>query len=517
MIHGIDDFIEADVLELKESCGYSALNIMEGPLLAGMKEVGKRFDRGAMYLPQVLRSAMVMKKAAAVLEPYMAKSKSNISHKIILATVKGDVHDIGKNIAAMVLSCNGYQIIDLGVMVPADKVIEAAEREQAVIIGLSALISPSLDEMVNVAQKMEERKMTIPLLVGGAATSLIHTSLRLVPEYSGPVIHVPNAGKAVETVRALLSETDCPGFLHTLEKKYLDAAEQHKTIQSRIEIIPIEAARANKTLAAYTPCKPAATGIIELNNYPLERIIPHIDWEALLHKKVTVTILDDVQALLERVKNEGILQLRGVVGFFPAVADNDDIKIGDSHRFCFLRSQLKKPEGMFNTCLADFIAPQNDWLGLFALSAGFGMDSAAGIFKSNHDEYRALLLSNLANALAEAFSEEIHLRCQQEWWGCAASKDSPVGIRPAFGYPACPDHEDKRIAFDLLEAEQRCGLQLTETAMIIPSASVCGMYFANPSAHYFGIGSIGEDQLTDWAERKGISIDEARQRAGHIN
>ena len=528
MLKGIDDFIEADVLELRENrgqaAGKSALEIVEGPLMDGMKEVGKRFDEGTMYLPQVIRSARVMKKAAAALEPYMEKNTINItgnnspSPKIILATVKGDVHDIGKNIVGVVLACNGYQIIDLGVMVPAKDIIEAAEKEQAAIIGLSGLISPSLDEMMNVAQEMESRRMKIPLLIGGAAASLVYTSLRLAPEYSGPVVYVPNAGKTAETVRALLSDTERPRFLQELKNSYRDAVERHQAIQSRLEIMPLESARANKVPAAsYTPTAPKTAGVIELNDYPLDRIIPYINWQGFLQKwaadscpEKPDSLLGDAQTLLEQVKTEGLLKLRGVTGIFPAAADGDDVII-NNNRFCFLRSQHKKPAGIFNPCLADFVAPSDDWLGLFALSAGFGLDAAAGEYRRRHDDYNALLLTSLANALAEAFVEEIHLRIRREWWGYAPDESLAVeeilkgkytGIRPAFGYPACPDHKDKRIAFDLLEAEKRCGLQLTDTAMIIPAASVCGMFFASPAAHYFGVGTIGEDQQDDWSRRK---------------
>jgi 5-methyltetrahydrofolate--homocysteine methyltransferase len=529
LIKGIDGFIEADVLELmnnKEgSTGKAALEIVEGPLMDGMKEVGKRFDEGTMYLPQMIRSAQVMKKAAAALEPYMEKRSDALSPKIILATVKGDVHDIGKNIVGVVLACNGYHIIDLGVMVPAERIIETAEKEQAAIIGLSGLISPSLDEMAHIAREMEKRRMKIPLLIGGAAASLVHTSLRLAPEYSGPVVYVPNAGKAAGTVHALLSVEERPRFLQNLEQNYRDAACRHETIQSKVEIIPLESARANKApVAVSSPPAPKTTGIIDLNDYPLDRVIPYIDWNAFL---VPVTI-SDAHTLLERVRTEGLLKLRGVAGIFPAAAVGDDVVIGDDRRFCFLRSQNKKPAGKFNSCLADFIAPADggrmaekpvDWVGLYALSAGFGMENAGF-----DDHYDMLLLASLANALAEAFVEEIHLRVRREWWGYAPDESLSIeeilkggytGIRPAFGYPSCPDHEDKRIAFDLLEAEKRSGLKLTDTAMIIPTASVCGMFFANPAAYYFGVGTIGEDQLADWAGRKGISIEKARRRTGY--
>jgi 5-methyltetrahydrofolate--homocysteine methyltransferase len=528
MVKGIDDFIEADVLELRENRGQTVckpvLEIVEGPLMDGMKEVGKRFDEGTMYLPQVIRSARVMKKAAAALEPYMEKNTVNtagnnsLTPKIILATVKGDVHDIGKNIVGVVLACNGYQVIDLGVMVSAEKIIEAAEKEQAAVIGLSGLISPSLDEMINVARKMEERQMKIPLLIGGAAASLVYTSLRLAPEYSYPVVYVPNAGKSAEAVRALLSDTERPRFMQDLEKSYRSAACRHEEIQSLIEIIPLDEARANRVPAAASASPmPKTTGIDELNDYPLDRIIPHINWKAFLQgwdvKEasgiINDTVLEDAKTLLEQIKTKGLLTLRGVMGIFPAVKDEcvDDVIIG-GRRFCFLRSQRKKTAGGFNPCLADFIE-SGGWLGLFALSAGFGLDSLVSEYRRRNDDYRALLAAALANALTEAFIEEIHLRIRREWRG---AEESLSIIRPAFGYPSCPDHEDKRLAFDLLEAEKRCGLQLTDTAMIIPAASVCGMFFANPAAYYFNVGTIGEDQMEDWAKRKNISIEEARRR-----
>jgi 5-methyltetrahydrofolate--homocysteine methyltransferase len=564
MIHGIDDYIEGDVLELLKSLGQAALQIVEGPLMDGMKEVGKRFDKGTMYLPQVIRSARVMKKAAAALEPFMEKnadggggSVKGEAPKVVLATVKGDVHDIGKNIVGVVLACNGYQIIDLGVMVPAEKIIETAQRERAAMIGLSALIAPSLDEMARVAQEMEQRHMNIPLHIGGAAASLVHTSLRLVPQYSSPVVYVPNAGKSAETVRALLSETERPRFLNGLEQNYREAVARHEAIQSRLELLPLQAARANRQPPAPAAPAPKRTGIIDLNDYPLDRVIPYIDWQGFAREweaeKAPGTLLADAKAMLEKTKAERLVELRGVTGIFPATSDGDDIVLhggNSTHRLCFLRSQQKKPAGTSNPCLADFVAPPipnspfpipqspvptphsplpiphspfPDWLGIFALSAGFGLDAAENAYRRRHDEYGALLLATLANALAEAFAEEVHLRVRREWWGYAPDETLSVdevlkggftGIRPAFGYPACPDHEDKRIAFELLEAESRCGMKLTESAMIVPAASVCGMFFASPAAHIFGIGAVGDDQLKDWSERKGISVEDVRRRIG---
>lgn len=569
MLKGLDDYIEADMVELLKKYE-RPLSIVEGPLMNGMKEAGRLFGEGSMYLPQVIRCARVMKKAVAVLAPYMdaaspkeavssndaAPSKEAVSpfQKILLATVKGDVHDIGKNIVGLVLGCNGYQIIDLGVMVPAEQILETAEKENAAVIGLSGLISPSLDEMVSVAREMEKRKMNIPLLIGGAAASLVHTAIRIAPEYSGPVAYVPDAGKSAETVRALLSGAERPRFLENLENSYREAARRHEEIQSRYAALPLEEARANKIpLAAYKPVKPRITGIIELNDYPLDRVIPYIDWSAFLAgwelQKApgaeTKTFLKDAKFLLEQIKAEKLLALNGVVGIFPAAGDDEDIVVfgpaaGNAHnteiaRFCFLRGQGKKTSGGFNPCLADFIAPLDkagaqsggacptDWFGLFALCAGFGLREKVREYQALHDEYNAILLTSLANALTEAFVEEVHLRLRREWWGYAADENLTVedilkgkyaGIRPAFGYPASPDHEDKRAAFELLEAQKRCGLELTDSAMIVPSASACGMFFANPASYYFSIGVKRDDQLADWAKRKGISLDEARRRAG---
>ena len=547
MIKGIDDYIASDVLELlKLETGGRPLAIVEGPLMDGMKEVGRRFGEGTMYLPQVIRSARVMKKAVAALEPYMNAAAADAgtasaSQKILLATVKGDVHDIGKNIVGVVLGCNGYDIIDLGVMVPAERIFEAVEKENAGIIGLSGLISPSLDEMVNVAREMEKRGMQIPLMIGGAATSLVHTALKIAPEYSGPVVYVPDAGKSAETVRALFSGAERPRFLETLEQRYREAAKRHETIQSRIELLPLEAARANKIpLGAYTPQEPKTAGVIELNDYPLERVIPYIDWPSFLAEweapgsvdAESGKLLDDAKDMLEWIRSEKLLTLKGVTGIFPAASDGDDIVLKDSgRRFCFLRSQQKKHAGAGNPCLADFIAPLGtgggaDWLGLFALSAGFGLEENARRFQSRNDEYGAILLSTLANALTEAFVEEVHLRIRREWWGYAPNESLSVedvvqgkyaGIRPAFGYPSSPDHGDKLTAFEVLEAQKRSSIELTESAMMVPAASTCGMFIANSAAYYFSVGAVGDDQLTDWAKRKGISLEEARRRAGKLD
>jgi 5-methyltetrahydrofolate--homocysteine methyltransferase len=563
MIRGQDDYIEADIREARGVFARS-LDIVEGPLMRGMQEVGDLFAQGKMFLPQVIRSARVMKKAVAALAPFMEEEKAAApagpasggsgGDKILLATVKGDVHDIGKNIVGLVLGCNGYQIIDLGVMTPAGRIIEAALREQVSAVGLSGLISPSLDEMVFTAKEMEKQGIRIPLLIGGAASSLAHTSLRIAPEYSGPVAYVPDAGKSAETVRALLSDTERPRFLEKLETTYRDAAIRHEKIKQYIDLLPLDKARKNKIpLVSNIPTEPKVKGIIELLDYSPERVIPYIDWSAFLQtwdlaeetypsaytgrahrerQKARKKLMEDAHSLLDRVIREKLLQLRGLIGLFPAYSDGDDIVVetppGTLTRFCFPRNQEKKRTAGPNPCLADFTAPKNegpDWIGLFALSAGFGLAEAAVEYQAKNDDYGSILLASLANTLTEAFSEEVHFRVRREWWAYAAAETLSTaeiltgkfrGIRPAFGYPACPDHRDKEIAFHLLGARERCGLELTDTAMIIPAASVCGMYFAHPASYYFGIGRLDDDQIEDWAQRKGISVIEVQKRLGRI-
>ena len=545
VVNGFDDYIEADVLELREQDRYATpIAIVEGPLMDGIAEVGRLFGEARMYLPQVIRSAMVMKKAVAALEPFITEEKSGTgaglpgsassSSKIVLATVKGDVHDIGKNIVGIVLNCNGHKIIDLGVMAPAERIIEAAIQERAALVGLSALISPSLDEMIHVAGEMEKRGLRIPLLIGGAAANEAHTALRIAPAYSGPVVYVPDAARSVTTVRSLLSADERPAFLESIGEKYREIATHHAAGAARRTIISLEAARANAIPPlSCAPPAPPFSGLMDLNDYPIEKVIRHIDWQSFLHtwelaenspprffelknemEDTRYKLIKDAKAMLERIESEGLLRLRGTVGFFPAAAQGDDVLLFDNApnraeiaRFCFLRNQEKKQAGAYNPCLADFFALPHAGgsMGLFALSAGFGLHEAVQVFRKQKDDYSEILLAALANTLAEAFAEELHSRLRPEQF---------AGIRPVFGYPISPDHEDKRLAFKLLDAEKRCGLELTETAMMIPSASVCGMFIFHPAAYYFGIGPIADDQLADWAARKGISPDEARRRAG---
>lgn len=469
-----------------------------------------------------------MQRAVSALSPFIEAEKSGASNgkrdKILLATVKGDVHDIGKNFVGVVLGCNGYEVLDLGVMTPSERIIEAALTEKAAIIGLSGLITPSLDEMIKTAKALEERGLRIPLMIGGATTSLTHTALRIAPVYSGPVVYVSDASRSAEVARSLLSPKDRTGFLRDLARSYQDAAAWHAELEERRRLIPLGKARENKAVIdwsdpAANPA-PHTTGIIELRDYPLERVVPHIDWPAFLRewesKREDPRLLEDAGAMLRRVEQEKTLALRGVAGIFPAQAQGDDVIVyghdeeagkTQGARFCFLRDQRQKPAGRPNLCVADFVLPQKrggkGWIGLFALGVFFM--PAAGDEK---DEYNRLLMGTLANALAEAFSLEIHRRVRQEWWGVDG------GVRPAMGYPMCPDHQDKRTAFKALEARERCGFDLTEQGMIIPASSVCGFYLANPQARYFGIGTIGDDQLRDWTGRKGISLEEGAKRLG---
>jgi 5-methyltetrahydrofolate--homocysteine methyltransferase len=556
LVQGLDDHIEGDVLELRPRYG-RALDLVEGPLMRGIQEVSRLFGEGKLFLPQVIRSARVMKKAVGALEPFIKQEKhtdaAETGETILLATVKGDVHDIGKNIVGVVLGCNGYRVKDLGIMAGAETILDAAEKEGARMIGLSGLITPSLQEMIHTAREMEKRRLTIPLIIGGATTSLAHTALRIAPEYSGPVVYVSDAGESAAVVRSLLSSGERPRFLERLEERYREAAAQHAEIAAGIELASLEDARKNRAPGSSGPIFPPRTrGLIEVNGYSLERILPYIDGEGFLRiwnvangdgalaemsaekEAAREKLLEDARKLLDRVCAEKLLELRGVLGIFPACSEGDDVLVygPSTARFAFLRNQRKKRWGSANPCLADFLPAEREadggargWLGLFALSAGFGLDRAAAAFRARNDDYGALLLGTLADSLAEAFAEEIHLRIRREWWGYAAQESLPIedilagkytGIRPAFGYPACPDHQDKRIALDLLEARQRCGFTLTESAMIVPAASVCGMVFSGASAYHFGAAPVGEDQLRDWAERKGIGLEEARIRLGRV-
>ena len=572
LVKGIDEHIEADVLEIRPLFG-RALEVIEGPLMKGMNEVGDRFGSGRMFLPQVIRSARVMKRAVAVLEPFIQAEKAADAavalsvppgasaaparvggRKIVLATVKGDVHDIGKNIVAVVLGCNGYEVLDLGVMVPADQILEAAVREKADILGLSGLITPSLDEMANVAREMERRGFKIPLLIGGATTSEAHTALRIAPGYSGPSVYVKDASRAASTMRALLSDAERPRFLEKLDEDYREAAERHEKLERRTEAVSLENARKNKVRidwAASELPQPKIRGVIDLGEYDVSRLVPYIDWSYFFYSwdlghgferilndpekgEAARKLYEDARYMLERIVAERLLKPRGVVGFFPAASFGDDIALYGQERreiarFCFPRSQERKLAGGPNPSLADFIVPAenggDDWIGLFALTAGHGLDAMVEERRKAGDDYGAILAKTLADRLAEAFAEEVHARARTEWWGYAPGERLSMseilegkyrGVRPAFGYPACPDHTDKAVAYRLLGAAERCGMGLTESCMMTPAASVCGMFFSHPASFYFGVGRLDSDQLADWAARKGIDIDTAKKRSGRV-
>ena len=570
IVAGNDDGVEADVRELlgvqgtedrgqgTEASGQNsvpcslspvpstALEIVEGPLMAGMREVSERFGEGKMFLPQVMRSARVMKKAVGALSPYMQGGRGAAGReKIVLATVKGDVHDIGKNIVGTVLGCNGFEICDLGVMVECEAILEAAVREKAALIGLSGLVTPSLEEMRRVAAALEERGLAIPLLVGGAAASLVHTALKLAPAYRAPVVYVSDAGSAPAAARSLLSPKLRAGFLAKLGADYEAARRHHAAIAERRGLLPLEKARENRLSTDWSAFKGFSAGDSSvfyrnvLNGYPLERVIPHIDWDELV-RKFDVTgdggqgtgdgsrgsgvggqaeearrLLADARGLLERMVRERLIELRGVMAFFPALSEDEDLILcpggAEEARFHFLRSQRGPvTPAAPNLCLADFVLPaaaangRLDRVGLFALSAGFGVQELRAAFEADGDIYRAALAAVLADALVEAWSVEQGTGDRGQ-----GTEVSPT-IRPAFGYPCAPDHEDKLLAFRLLDAERLCGLALTSSAMIMPAASVCGLYFAHPAARYFTCGAIGDDQIRLWAGKKGLSVEEAR-------
>ncbi|GHU48273.1 methionine synthase [Spirochaetia bacterium] len=540
VIHGSDEYLEHDLLEIQPRYTH-AITIVEAVLMKGMQEVSAGLSSGRMFLPQVIRSAKVMKSAIAVLKPFIEAQKQldgavGGETAILLATVKGDVHDIGKNFVGVILGCNGFKVIDLGVMVSTETIVETALREKVSIIGLSGLISPSLEEMIKTAQELEQRGLRIPLLIGGAAASLAYTSIHIAPVYSGAVVYMKDASLVPDSVRALLSDSERPRFLEKLDRSYAEAAANHLDIVSKQRLKSLAQARFNR-LPPVAPAPEPKQHIIEIQDYPIASLVQHIDWDSFLRSwdmgtsakaeaQPAQELLAAAQTLLNKLIAKELpevkLQLKALVGFFPAYSDNEDIVVQsgtalqNEERFCFLRNQEEKRAGAPNSCLADFIAPAKhgiaqDWLGVFALSAGIGLNEAVAHLNSRNDIYTALLLQSLANSLAEAFSAELHERVRREWWGYT---EYP-GIRPAFGYPMCPDHHDKERVFSLLQA-QRIGLTLTESAMIIPAASSCGMYIAQPSAYYFGVGAVAEDQLDDWARRKHISTDEARIRTARI-
>ncbi len=555
LVKGIVDFIDEDTEECRQQYD-KPLSVIEGPLMDGMNVVGDLFGAGKMFLPQVVKSARVMKKSVAYLLPFIEASKqageSNKQGKILLATVKGDVHDIGKNIVGVVLACNNFEIVDLGVMVPCDKILDAAEKEQADIIGLSGLITPSLDEMVFVAKEMKRRGMKQPLLIGGATTSKIHTAVKIEPNYDQPTIHVLDASRSVPVASSLLNTDNRDKFIADIKSEYEMMRERHQGKQIIKDYISLEEARKNKLQLDwehYNPPKPSFLGTRAFEEYDLSEIRPYIDWTPFfstweLHGKYPNILEDkivgveakklfhDANALLDKIIAEKWLTAKAVVGFFEANSDTDDIELKDisnpdvltSKRksvLHHLRQQNKKGEGLPNYCLSDFVAPKEsgkqDYIGGFAVTTGIGIEKWLKHFEEQHDDYNKIMLAALADRLAEAFAERMHERVRKEWWGYALHeqlgndeliKEKYEGIRPAPGYPACPDHTEKPMLFKLLDAEKNAGIILTESNAMYPASSVSGWYFSHPDSKYFGIGKIAKDQVEDYARRKNMKTEE---------
>ena len=549
LVHGVVDFIESDAEEARQKYA-RPLDVIEGPLMNGMKIVGDLFGAGKMFLPQVVKSARAMKRAVAYLEPFMEAEKQAAATRapkgrVVMATVKGDVHDIGKNIVGVVLGCNSYDVIDLGVMVPQDRILQAAADSNADLIGLSGLITPSLDEMVSVAREMQRRRLTIPLLIGGATTSRQHTAVKIAPEYDAPVVHVLDASRAVDVVSTLLNPRGREELHRTNRAEQQRLRDQHAQ-RARKPLLPLEAARANRVgidWAAEDLPVPSFLGLRRLKRVPLETLVPFIDWTFFFHAwelkgKVPAIfdhpqygaaareLYDNAQALLATLVRGGRLTASGVYGFWPANADGDDIVLFEDEtrarerlRFNMLRQQEPIADGRPNRCLADFVAPvtsgRADYLGAFAVTAGLGAADLVAAFEREHDDYQAIMVKALADRLAEAFAEYLHAEARRKWgYGRdeRLTADELVaekfrGIRPAFGYPACPDHTEKAKLFELLDAAS-VGIGLTDSFAMMPPASVSGLYFAHPRAAYFMVGRIGGDQVADYARRKGTSVEE---------
>jgi 5-methyltetrahydrofolate--homocysteine methyltransferase len=554
LVKGIAEFAEEDVEEARQQYD-SPVEVIEGPLMDGMDVVGDLFGSGRMFLPQVVKSARVMKRAVAYLIPFIEAEQSGTQQTkgtVVMATVKGDVHDIGKNIVGVILQCNNFEVIDLGVMVPWSKISEVAKEKGADIIGLSGLITPSLDEMVHNAKEMQREGFNIPLLIGGATTSQTHTAVKIAPNYDHPTIHVKDASRAVGVVQNLVSEKNRAGYAERIATQYEEVRAKHAGRRSGTKLATLEQARANKTKigwAGYTPQRPNFLGIKAFDGYPLEEIRNYIDWTFFFHawqmKGSYPKILDDPekgaearklfedgQALLDRIIAEKLLKARAVVGLFPANAlPNDDIEVyADETRkevlrtFHFLRQQREKPPGRPYRCLTDYVAPKEtgleDYIGFFAVTAGLGEEEVARRFREEHDDYNAIMVQALGDRLSEAFAELMHERVRKEFWGYAPDenldnealiKEEYRGIRPAPGYPACPEHTEKGILWDLLDAEKNSGIKLTESYAMSPGSAVSGFYFSHPDSRYFGVGQIGRDQASDYAERKGMTLDEAEK------
>ncbi len=562
LVHGITDYIEEDAEAARQALA-RPLDVIEGPLMAGMNRVGDLFGSGQMFLPQVVKSARVMKKAVAYLTPYIEaeKAEAEAQTTVLMATVKGDVHDIGKNIVGVVLGCNGYRVEDLGVMVPAQTILDRAREIGADVIGLSGLITPSLDEMVHVAREMERQGLTVPLLIGGATTSRLHTALKVAPQRSAPTVHVLDASKSVPAVAALVGEGR-EAFVAQTEADYARVREQHGRRERRREILPLTAARDNRQRLAWESIvEPRETGVLEIEPPSVADLREVIDWGPFfiawemkasdvddpVKGEAARALRADAEALLGEIERDGLFEVRVAAGIFPANAVGDDIVVegGGSQSpvengasatggsplapapvtFHTLRQQTKKTPGKPNRALADFIAPEGeaqDWLGAFVVTV-HGAEALAAEAREAHDDYRAILAQSLADRLAEAAAEWLHREVRTRYWGYAPDealgnadliRERYRGIRPAPGYPAQPDHTEKLALFDLIEARERTGVALTEHLAMTPPASVCGLYFAHPEASYFNVGPLGADQVADYAERKRQPVGEVERWLG---
>ncbi len=549
MVKGIADYIEEDVEEARINYPRS-LDIIEGPLMDGMNLVGDLFGSGKMFLPQVVKSARVMKKAVAKLLPYIeaeqGDGKVKSAGKIVMATVKGDVHDIGKNIVGVVLACNNFEVVDLGVMVPAEKILKVALDEKADILGLSGLITPSLEEMVHVAKEMERKGMNIPLLIGGATTSEIHTAVKITPQYSAPVIHVRDASRSVGVSASLISEEQKQNYADTIKEKYQKLKEQHDAKKTESKYISYQEAIKNKLNIQWSESdivKPSFIGNKFFYSYRLEELRKFIDWTFFFHAwklngkypkifndpvkgEAAKKLFNDANQLLDKIIEKQMLEANGVIGFYPANSIGEDVEIYANESgsktlatFRFLRNQQQKFDNLPNLSLADFIAPKesgmNDYLGFFAVTAGIGLEKWSEKFEKDHDDYSSIMLKVLADRQAEAFAELLHEKVRKEFWGYVSDenleldgmlKEEYKGIRPAPGYPACPEHSEKKVLFNLLEAEEKTGIKLTENFAMYPAASVSGYYFAHPVSQYFNVGKVGKDQVEDYSKRKEESV-----------
>ena len=558
LVHGIDQWIVEDTEEAR-ALSTRPLDVIEGPLMDGMNVVGDLFGAGKMFLPQVVKSARVMKKAVAHLLPYIEAEKlrtgdtGKSNGKIVMATVKGDVHDIGKNIVGVVLACNNFEVIDLGVMVPAQVILDRATAENADLIGVSGLITPSLEEMSHVAREMQRQGFTIPLMIGGATTSRAHTALKIDPHYKSATVWVKDASRAVGVAQSLISPELRDNFIATNESDFAEIRTRHRNRGDAKRLVSLDKARAQKfdgDWANYTPPAPVKSGITIFEDYPLADLVELIDWTpffnawelagrypAILDDAVVGTqareLFDDAQRMLRTIIAEKWLTANAVVGIWPANSVGEDVEVllspsppqsnsapvaEDKLLLHFVRQQVDKPVERPDFCLADFIAPKvtgkQDWIGAFAVTAGLGIDAHVARFQADYDDYNAILLKALADRLAETLAERIHQHVRKEVWGYAADEaldpgqligEAYRGIRPAPGYPACPEHSEKATLFQLLDARRNAGMQLTESFAMLPAAAVCGYYFSHPKSQYFVVGRVSKEQVADYALRKGVS------------